>query len=156
GVKSISNSVRVVHLPRPCEDDPDADSLVSGSTTVDYITYGGLKSSSEVYVDAAGKEGYVPTPLDSYNGVRVDQHYVWVFDSSASACATQASVVRCLNGKSERPRWICHSPTDLLYTAAFHQHQHEVTRRRPLLGLVDLCPCDDGTLIAALYTRSAE
>jgi hypothetical protein len=28
--------------------------------------------------------------------------------------------------------------------------------RPPLKGLVDLCPCDDGTLVAALYTRTVQ
>jgi hypothetical protein len=32
----------------------------------------------------------------------------------------------------------------------------EVAARHPLKGLIDVSPCDDGTLVTALYTRSVE
>jgi hypothetical protein len=156
GVKSKAVSVRVVHHPSSVEDDPDVDPQVSGSTKIDYITYGGLEASPELYVDAAGKEGYVRAPWESYSGLRVDQHYLWVFGSGGFACATHASVMRCLKGKSQKPRWMIHYPNELLYTERYHRDQSKVTDRLPLRGLVDLCPCDDGTLAAALYTRSVK
>jgi len=153
--KSKLVSVRVVHHPSSVEDDPDADSQVSRSTKTEYITYGGLEASREIYVDAAGKQGEVPSPWESYAGIGVDQHYLWVFGSAGFACATHASVMRCLNGKSQKPRWMTHWPEKHLYDESYHQHQQKVKNRAPLVGLVDICPCDDGTLVAAMYTRSA-
>jgi hypothetical protein len=41
-----------------------------------------------------------------------------------------------------------------LYHGSYYHFEHKVRNRPDLLGLVDLCPCDDETLAAALYTRS--
>lgn len=159
-VKSKAISVRVVHHPCSVEDDPDADPEVSGLAKIDFITYGGLEFSPEVYVDAAGKQGYVRSPWESYSGyggVRVDQRYLWIYRPDALACATHASVMRCLKGESQKPRWMEYCPKELLYDKSYHQgHSKVKLPEDPLLGLVDLCPCDDGTLAAAMYTRSVE
>ncbi len=153
-VKSKAISVRVVHHPSCVEGDPDIEPQVSGSTKIDYITYGGLEASPEIYVDAVGKEGYVRAPWESYSGLRVDQQYLWIFGSGGFACATHDSVMRGLKGDNLKPRWIIHYPNELLYDERYHRDQGKVRDRPPLRGLVDMCPCDDGTLAAALYTRS--
>ena len=123
------------------------------SAKVDWITYAGLEASPEIYVDAVGKEGYVRAPWATYSGVRVDQHYLYVFGWGGFACATHASVMRCLTGGGQTPRWIHHYPNELLFTEAYHRNEKRVFDRPPPLGLVDLSPCDDGPA-AALYTRT--
>jgi hypothetical protein len=157
-VKSNLVSVRVVHNPKSFVDDPDeAAELSSVLKGIDYLVYGGLENSSAIYADGAGKEGYVRSPWGSYSGLGVDQHYLWVFKSRGFACATHASVMRCLRGKSQEPRWMEHCPKELLYDKSYDRDQSKVKLPEdPLLGLVDLCPCDDGTLAAAMYTRSVE
>lgn len=63
----------------------------------------------------------------------------------------------CLEGKTPRPRWMVHYPTQLLYKGDQCDNWDRANAvRPPLKGLVDLCPCDDGTLVAALYTRWVE
>ena len=86
------------------------------------------------------------------DGIGVDRHYLWVFGSGGLACATHASVMRCLNEKKGTPRWMGHFPNHLLYEG--NQNPTPRPDPKPLLGLVDLCPCEDGTLVAALYTRT--
>jgi hypothetical protein len=158
-LKADVKSVRVLHNPEAFLDDPDNTPGVM--TGVDYCVYGGLaRENSDIYVDIGqGKSGYVPSPWGGYDGVRVDRHYLWVFGSASFACATHASIVRFLNKEVERPQWIEHWPKELpLYTEEYNRDKDKVPKdvykRCPLKGLVDVCPCDDGTLVAALYTRS--
>jgi hypothetical protein len=154
-IKSKVVSVRVVHNPESFVDDPDENAqLPSVLKGINYFVYGGLQNSSEIYTDAGGEEGYVRSPWPSYSGLGVDQHYLWVFRSSGFACATHASVMRCLKGKIQQPRWMTHDPNEVLYHGSYYHFEHKVRNRPDLLGLVDLCPCDDETLAAALYTRS--
>jgi hypothetical protein len=149
-LKSNVTSVRVLRNPRSFSDDPDnTPDILKG---VDYLVYGGLvRENNEIYVDASGKAGYVPSPWGGYDGLGVDRHYLWVFGSGGLACATHASVMRCLKEK-RNPRWMVHLPNQLLYKG--DQNPTPRPDPKPLLGLVDLCPCEDGTLVAALYTRS--
>jgi hypothetical protein len=135
-------------------DDPDNK---PGILTDAYCVYGGLvRENSEIYVDISGRLGYVPSPWAGYDGLGVDRHYVWVFGSGGVACATHASIMRCLKGEIPQPRWSQHWPMQILYTQKYFEEEKKVVgqHRRPLLGLVDVCPCDDGTMVAALYVRS--
>ena len=61
------------------------------------------------------------------------------------------------NGKI--PRWMKQFPLpdQLLYKGdQYNTWDRANVERPPLKGLVDLCPCDDGTLVAALYKRRVE
>jgi hypothetical protein len=153
-LKADVKSVRVLHHPQAFLDDPDnTPGILTG---VDYCVYGGLaRENSDIYVDIGKKSGYVPSPWGGYDGLGVDRHYLWVFGSGGFACATHASIVRCLNKEVQRPRWMEHYPTELLYTKEYNRDKNKVSyEHHP--GLVDVCPCDDGTLVAALYTRSVK
>jgi hypothetical protein len=99
--KSKVVSVRVVHNPKSFVDDPDENTqLPSVLKGIDYLIYGGLENSQDIYVASEKKVRYVPSPWLSYSGLGVDQHHLWVFGSTGFACATHASVMRCLeNGK---------------------------------------------------------
>jgi hypothetical protein len=149
-----ATAVRVVHDPSSVSGDPDGLVQAAGKPKLESIAYAGAAASSQIYVDAAGKEGYVPSPWGGYSGLGIDQDFVWVYKADGLACATHASVMRCLRGEIAKPRWMAHDPAQLLYAAAYGRDQGKVRDREPLKGLVDLCACDDGTLVAALYTRS--
>jgi len=151
-LKAKVASVRVIRDAQSFLDDPDnAPGILTG---VEFFVYGGLaRENSEIYVDAGnGRAGYVPSPWGGYDGIGVDRHYLWVFGSGGLACATHASVMRCLNEKKGTPRWMGHFPNHLLYEG--NQNPTPRPDPKPLLGLVDLCPCEDGTLVAALYKRT--
>ena len=132
-LKANVKSVRVLRNPQAFLEDPDNTPGIM--TGVDYCVYGGLaRENSEIYVDiGSGKSGYVPSPWGGYDGLGVDQHYVWVFGSGGFACATHASIVRCLQEKKGKPRWMEHWP-----------------EKPKAGGLVDMCPCDDGTLVVSI------
>ncbi|HAP40058.1 MAG TPA: hypothetical protein DCQ94_09890 [Nitrospira sp.] len=154
-LKADVKSVRVLHHPQAFLNDPDnTPGILTGA---DYCVYGGLaRENSEIYVDIGkGKSGYVPSPWGGYDGLGVDRHYLWVFGSGSFACATHASIMRCLKGEINRPRWMEHWPKDILYTQEYNRDKNKVLgEEKPLKGLVDVCPCDDGTLVAALYKRT--
>jgi hypothetical protein len=154
GVKAKVTSVRVVHDPRSVEGDPDAATAGPGQGMVDFVAYGGLQSSGEIYADAAGKDGYVPAPWGPY-GLGIDRRYLWVFKADGVACATHASIVRCLRGEIDKPRWMIHSvPEQILYTDAYRRDHRRLALASPVRGVVDLCACDDGTLVAAVEAKS--
>jgi hypothetical protein len=153
-LKVDARAVRVVHDPSSVSGDPDGLVQAAGKPKLDFIAYAGAAASSQIYVDASGKEGYVPSPWGGYSGLGVDQDFVWVYRADGLACATHASVMRCLRGEIAKPRWMAYDPAQLLYTAVYGRDQGKVRDPKPLKGLVDLCACDDGTLVAALYTRS--
>jgi len=143
-------SVRSLHNLESLPDDPDGEAL----NGIDYCCYAGLaRPSGDIYVDCgqgAAKPGKVPSPWSGYDGIGTDRHYLWVFGSAGLACATHASVINCLKGKASTPRWMEHYPNDLLYSDGKPANQPGDLR-----GLVDLSPCEDGTLVAAIYKRSS-
>jgi hypothetical protein len=173
-VKQNLASIRVVRSPISLPEDPDGPKIPGILKDVDSITYAGLKSSTEIYVDAKGTEGYVPGPTGwgHYTGIGVDQNYLWVYAWSGPACATHASVLKCmaerLSGNMTTPRWIQnqipqavehvyegHGDVPKGKTRYAHQMGFSADPPAPK-GLVDFSPCDDGSLFAAVYKRSAE
>jgi hypothetical protein len=125
------------------------------------IIYGGLRSSSEIYVNHSNTGGYVPTPWGDYTGIQVDPYYIWVFRQHAVACATHASVIRCLQGGRPMPRWMEHSPNvlgDQTRDGEGNLWKWEdgqlIKSRPPLKGLLSFSPCIDGTFYASIYNRT--
>ncbi|HEX2179368.1 MAG TPA: hypothetical protein VHL54_07610 [Actinomycetota bacterium] len=164
--KSGVVNVRVVtHPPSTLPDDPDRDGMPPGSQLLggvnhyNSITYGALRSSSEIYVDQSNTRCYVPSPWGTYSGIDVDPYYVWVFRPQGFACATHASVISCIQGKRTAPRWMEHSPTGLLGDQSTHDGNFWLVKgqeKKPapdLVGVRSLSPCQDGTLFASIETR---
>jgi hypothetical protein len=168
GTKSGVVNVRAVtHPPAPLPNDPDKDALPPGSSLLgggdhyNPIIYGGLRSSSEIYVNHSNTGGYVPTPWGDYIGIEVDPFYIWVFRQHGLACATHASVISCLQGKRKMPRWMEHGPADALGDQSRDGEGNDwlvdgrrVKSRPPLKGLISLSPCIDGTMYASIYNRT--
>lgn len=161
----VVNVRAVTHPPATLPDDPDKDGLPPGSLLlggVDHdnsIIYGALRSSSEIYVDQSNTRCYVPSPWETYSGIDVDPYYLWVFRPQGFACATHASVISCILGKRETPRWMEHSPTKVLGDQTSGGSYWWVNGQArdagpPLKGLISLSPCTDGTIYASMYTRT--
>ena len=158
--KRVVRSVRAVVNPHALANDPDVGGRQDGATLGEYLVYGGLDKSTEIYVDASGVQGYVVAPWEHYSGLAVDQQLVWVFGTEGFACATHASVMRSLTKRGDEPRWMTYGSApeelgSLLYAAEYAKAEKSVTGpdRTPVRGLVDLCACDDGTLVASLFQR---
>jgi hypothetical protein len=171
--KSGLVNVRVITLPpKTLFDDPDKDAIPQGSPLLNgdghngSIHYGALRSSSEIFVVAGDITTYVRSPWQDYSGIEVDDNYLWVFRPDAIACATHASVIKCASGKSTSPRWITHVPTQILGDLTggegnvwWHgidstEESYHHPWRPPVMGLLSLFPCSDGTLSACAYTRT--
>jgi hypothetical protein len=153
-------SVRVVHNPESFPDDPDENDEKDPGVLNDvaWIVYGGCEASGhmDILVHSYAKMGYVPAPYSVFKGIGVDQGYLWVFGSGAVACATHTSVMKCLKGKIAKPSWMVYLiPERLLYENDRAKNEIDPGYSKPLSGLIDLSPCDDGTLVASLDTREA-
>jgi hypothetical protein len=195
-VKGDLISVRSVRSPQSLADDPEDAQPPSVLKGVVSIIYGGIKDASEIYVHAGvdvtalegadvmklarvpEAEGYVPGPEGwvTYSGVSADQHYLWVWRWDGPACATHASVIRCLAERAKgnmaaKPRWIQHRvPVALEHIEEGHG---DVPKGRsaygpgpqlatwsdsppPPKGLFEVCACDDESLFVAIYERTAD
>jgi hypothetical protein len=161
----VVNVRAITHPPTTLPDDPDRDGmppdspLLGGVDHYNSIVYGALRSSSEIYVDQSNTRCYVPSPWATYSGIDVDPYYVWVFRPEGFACATHASVISCIQGKRKTPRWIEHSPADLLGDQSnpgkfWLVNGRETKTRPPLIGLTSLSVCEDGTFFANAYHRT--
>ena len=173
--KSGVMTVRAVtHPPFTLADDPDKGGLPPGSGLlggVDHynsIIYGALHASPEIYVDQSNTRCYVPSPWGNYTGIEVDPYYLWVFRPDAFACATHASVISCIQGKRQSPRWMGYAmPGEYLFdsyqtniggvptpweTSRERQREH-ADKLPPFKGMVAFTACVDGTLLASTYRR---
>ena len=139
-------TVRCLYLPpTPLAGDPDADAMADANASPpgppllaqdSVIIYGGAVNVDYIHVVAWNAWGSVKGPehWTSYNGIEVDPYYVWVFGKGGIACATHASVIKCRQGKLERPSWV--------------YHDFDKTFQAP--EVVSLYPCADGTLVVAM------
>jgi hypothetical protein len=157
--------VRVI-TPAPVRlvDDPDKDAMAAAIWKgVDFsqsIVYGAMSGSSEIYVDRLNERCYVPAPWKTYSGIAVDPNFVWVFSSTAFTCATHSSVLKSIDSKGAiAPRWLQTPSLDsLLYDG--DQYPGNIDEREgripPHPGLIDLAPCEDGSLFMCLTTRKID
>jgi len=139
-------SVRSLYLPPTTAlGDPDADALADakanppGPRLVSQdapVIYGGARNVDYLHVVAWNAWGTVKGPehWTSYNGIEVDPYYVWVFGKGGIACASHASIIKCRQGKLERPTWIYHDFDKALGTPE----------------VASVCPAADGTLFVAM------
>ena len=87
-------------------------------------------------------------PWNDYVGIGVDSKYLWVYRSGEIACATHWSVKRCVDSKGLRPAWMTYTIPESV------RNYNPVGKTRG--GLVDLSPCEDGTLTAAFNRTHRE
>jgi hypothetical protein len=96
----------------------------------------------------------------------VDQDYLWLFQPYGFALVSHASVLSHVLDTRRPPRWITFpSLGDALLGERLEQgdgahhfryNGYEVDTKPPLLGLVSLSPCSDGTLLGAVVHRTIE
>ena len=94
----------------------------------------------EVLGEADKKGRSFLSPWRNVRGIGVDQRYLWVFRVGEIACATHTSVKECLDNKRAEPSWNTYTIPRRPLQASGHVYD----------GLLDLSPCDDGTLTAAV------
>lgn len=93
--------------PTTLLDDPDRAAMPPGLYD---IIYGGYSDNPKIWIALQNSWAEVPSPwTDPYNGIEVDQNYLWVFGRHGLACATHASVIRCKKGEIPKPNWITYS-----------------------------------------------
>jgi hypothetical protein len=146
--------VRVVQCPEPVVGDPDdkidSTELPGILRNIDYVVYGGCPPG-KLYIDSRRsprgkdrilKNAFVQGPwgVNWYHGLGVDQRYVWLHAPLGFACATHASVMRCLEGKLETPTWMYHQMDATLPKG----------KEDPKGKILDLCPGDDGSFLVSL------
>ena len=150
-------AIRIVGRPEPF---PDEDASVFKDVT--WIQYVGcevpagrsylsdqtIKQSAhlEIYAKFHGLSGAKAmasflAPWNDYVGIGVDSKYLWVFRSGEIACATHWSVKRCVDSKGLRPAWMTYAIPESV--------RNYKPVGKAMGGLVDLSPCEDGTLTAA-------
>lgn len=138
----VMSQVRVVGSVKTFDDDPSKDKLPKQYTplgsdgTRASIIYGALENSPDIWVavsDAAPTDHWlVPTGMNSYAGIAVDQYLLWVYGPDGFYCVTHAEVMgkRTNSGaKSEALRWLGRS----------HPNGN--------MGMKALAACEDGTLV---------
>lgn len=164
----LSGVRALIHPPAALPDDPDKNGLPPGSPLLgggvnqdSSIVYGAMGSSREIYVNQSDADSYVGSPWDDYTGIDVDPYYLWVFRPEGFACATHASVMSCIQGHRQSPRWMEHSPTGLLgdqpgLDETFWVNGQETKTPPRLNGVRSLSPCQDGTLFASIDTRTLD
>jgi hypothetical protein len=172
-----AKDVRNLYLPpTTVPDDPDADAMADKNAKPpgppllaqngnSFLCYAGVRDSNKIYVVTWDEWGTVEGPegWDSYNGIEVDPHYLWVFGKGTTgkyltrryesiACATHASIIKCRQGKIPRPNWIYHDFDKSTILDMWHHETFPV--------VTSLCPCADGTLVANIqgniYTADYE
>lgn len=100
------------------------------------------------------ERSFIVAPWPNFVGIGVDTRYLWVYKAGAIACATHTEVYTSLIEGLTQPPWIIYNiphkvgeseydPTEL----SFHMDAFYP------LGLIDLSPCDDGTLTALYFEK---
>jgi hypothetical protein len=121
---------RIRAVRRDVTDSLPGDSDVAGMQSRQYeVIYGGYQESPGIWVAIDNSWSDVPSPWPRYNGIEVDDHFLWVFGTEGMACATHASVLQCKNGAIPSPRWITYKTS---WTDGFN--------------VMSLSACIDGTL----------
>jgi hypothetical protein len=164
-------SIRVVDHPRGYSDDPDENPKGNPGVLKDvaWVMYGGCRVSldprwpsgnwldTDILVPFADakevlNEGYVRAPWPDFRGIGVDQGYLWVYRGGHIACATHTSIRKALK-ENRAPSWMAYQGFPNSVVGKLVDQKQNPSW---LSGLVDLSPCDDGTLLAAFTERSWE
>jgi hypothetical protein len=148
-------SVRVMDHLRGFPDDLDENPKGNPAVLKDiaWVMYGGCEWSGGmqifvrlVHKDLSADEGYVVAPWSNFRGIGVDRGYLWVYRAGDIACATHTSIRKALK-EHRAPSWMAYKvPNDVVERLSLDENR--------LNGLLDLSPCDDGTLLAAFVERN--
>jgi hypothetical protein len=158
-------TIRVVTDPVSSIGDPDEAAIAPREAT--RVLYASMRDHTEIYVNTANQDHYLPGPTGwgPCTGIAVDQTHLWLYQQFGFAVVSHASVLSYLRGHRPAPRWVLYPslPKEVL---GEHRDQlsgnppmvtyngHSVSAMPPVLGLISLSPCEDGTLLAAVVHRT--
>ncbi|OFE15094.1 hypothetical protein BA895_08195 [Humibacillus sp. DSM 29435] len=158
------DSIAAVNGPVALLDDPDSAAIPPGWG--DAMIYASMHGSAQIYLNTGNHDYYLPMVpgWGPCTRVAVDQSYLWVYQPYGFALVSHASVRSYIVGTRAAPRWIAFPS---LGDAVLGEHLsmgdgaqdvyyngNHVETKPPLLGLVSLSPCEDGTLLAAVVHRT--
>ncbi len=159
-------SIGAVTAPVSPLGDPDAAAIPpSWGETMLYVS---TRDSTDIYLNVGNTDHYIPgvPGWGPCTGITVDQNYLWLFQPYGFALVSHASVLSLVHGTRPALRWITFpSLGDALLGEGLNQgdgahhfryNGDEVDTKPPLLGLVSLSPCSDGTLFGAVVHRTIE
>jgi hypothetical protein len=162
--RSAVGSIRTVTAPVALSDDPDHAAIPPGWP--DRILYASMRGSTDIYVNTGNKDYYIPGPpgWGPCTGVAVDENYLWLYQPYGFAVVSHASVMSHLRGTRQGPRWLLYPSLGEKLLGDVKQWEQRpndrisyngarVNTMPPLLGLISLSPCEDGTLLAAVLNR---
>lgn len=164
--KSAVGTIRAVASPISSLGDPDEAAVPPFGA--DRMLYASMLDSTDVYVNTGDRDHYIPGPAGwgPCSGIAVDQTFLWLYQPYGFAVASHASVLNHLSGSRPAPRWLTYPrlPDALLgehlergdNSTNFYYQGWPQDFKPPLLGLISLSPCDDGTLLAAVVHRTIE
>lgn len=163
---SAVDSIAAVTGPVALLDDPDSAAIPPGWG--DTMIYASMHGSTQIYLNTGNHDYYLPMVpgWGPCTGVAVDQNYLWFYQPYGFALVSHASVLSYIRGTRAAPRWIAFpSLGDALLgehltmgdgAKDVYYNGNHVESKPPLLGLVSLNPCEDGTLLAAVVHRTIE
>jgi hypothetical protein len=134
----VLSQVRIVSRPAIRDDDPDKgdwpDNVAKNGASILYGTLDGSQDIFVAFTDAVSddQQWRVTIPYGTYSGIAVDPYFLWVYGKDGLACATHASVMRCIEKKRTAPRWLGNGNPD---TTNF--------------TVLALASCADGTLLVS-------
>lgn len=162
--KSAVGTIRAVSAAVSLLGDPDESAIPPGGGG--QIIYASMRDATDIYVSISNQDHYLPGPpgWGPCTGLAVDQTHLWLYQPSGFAVVSHASVLSHLHGTLPAPRWVLFPslpPTLLgeqlnLGDGAHHivYNGRDVETKPPLLGLISLSPCEDGTLLAVVVHRT--
>jgi hypothetical protein len=157
-------SISVITAPASPLGDPDGQALPPrwGGT----MLYASMRDSTQIYLNVDNADHYLPgvPGWGPCTSVVVDQNHLWLVQPNGFAVVSHASVLAHVRDSSKPLRWITYPSLgdDLLGEklnrgdGAPHvtYNGNVVDAKPPLLGLLSLSPCGDGTLLAAVVHRT--
>lgn len=99
---------------------------------------------------------YLVAPWPNFVGIGVDKRYFWIYKAGAIACATHTEIYECLIKGEAQPPWMIYDiPNKVGETEYAPEELSELMGSYYPTGLLDLSPCDDGTLAAVYCEKNA-
>ncbi len=96
---------------------------------------------------------FIMPPWSNFVGIGTDSRYFWVYRSGEIACATHTEVINHASHKNAIACMKYKIPENAGLSTYDPSQPRIVERRQRPTGLVDLSPCDDGTLTAVFMDK---
>ena len=113
--------------------------VAAGKSTLDgkEKAFDHMEIYAKYYDTAVVSQGALLPPWKNFRGIAVDSRYLWVFNGEAIACMSHSNCRRSVDARDASPRWMTYQIPNV-------PGMPQGAKSR----LLDLSPCDDGTLLA--------